>query len=146
MALQPDPNTLAAKDSAVQTLQSEMVFYRDQAAELIERIIEMLKSQGANGLAIAMMYKHMAEAKKMAVDTAAKLAPYQSPRLQSIEVTKQTTHKYVIESPKRIDSEQDWIENTRRELKLIDKIKANVEDAEILGEKSREVAHQAQIE
>jgi len=133
VAPQPDQASLAAKDSAVQTLQSEMVFYRDHAALLIEKIIESLKSQGANGLAIAMMYKHAADAKKMCVDTAAKLAPYQSPRLQSIEVTKQTTHKYVIEAPKRIDSEQDWIANTRRELKLIDNIKRSVEDAEVVS-------------
>ena len=69
------------------------------------------------------MYKHMAEAKKLAIDCASKLAPYESPRLEAIEVKQKTVTKFVIESPTAIKDQSQWLSNTQRELKLIKKLK-----------------------
>lgn len=119
-------------DSAVATLRAEMLFYRDQAAVLCDKIMELLKSQNANGTTMAMMYKYATESKKMAIDCAAKLAPYESARLQAVEVTEKKIIKFVIESPSRIDNPDAWLENTKKEMKLIHQMKNNAEEAEVI--------------
>ena len=102
-----------------------MLFYRDQAEVICEKLMTLLKEQGSNATTMAMMYKYYHEANKMCVDIAAKLAPYESPRLEAVEVTQKRITKFVIEAPTLSSSPEQWLENTRRELKMISEIKNN---------------------
>ena len=122
-------------NSAVAVLRTQMLFYRDQAETLCEKIIDALKANNARGDLIAMMYKYANEAKKMAIDCANKLAPYESPKLQAIEVKNTTVTKFVIEAPTLATDQNSWLENVRNEQKMITKVKNNIdiEDAEIIN-------------
>ncbi len=99
-------------------------------------MIAELKKQGGRADLAAVMYKHMAEAKKMAIDCASKLAPYESPRLEAIEVKQKTVTKFVIESPTAIKDQSQWLSNTQRELKLIKKLKRDAQDIEVISDAS----------
>lgn len=124
-----DPN------SAVATLRNQMLFYRDQAETLCEKIIETLKQQNARGDLVAMMYKYANEAKKMAIDCANKLAPYESPKLQAIEVKNTTVTKFVIEAPTLEKNQDAWLSNVMNERKMLSKIRNdNIEDAEVISD------------
>jgi hypothetical protein len=124
-------------DSAVATLRGEMLYYRDQAENVCEKIMELLKTQGSRADMIAMMYKYMNEAKKMAVDVAAKLAPYESPRLEAVEVTQKKITKFVIEAPTLESNPDTWLANAKAEQKLLNKIRQESIDAVVIdNEKS----------
>ena len=60
------------------------------------------------------------------IECAKYLAPYQSPRLESIEHKGEIEHKYVIQAPKAIRDTSDWLEST----KLIDRNNATVVEIE----------------
>lgn len=135
---EPDEQPRAPTDNAaVTTLRDQMIFYRDQAEELCFRIMEALKSSGARPDLMAVMYKHMTEARKTAIDCAAKLAPYESPRLESIEVNKKTVIQHVIKAPTAISNTDDWLENAKTELKLLSH--ARQEHNKIIELKAREI-------
>lgn len=130
---QAEPQDDTDPNSAVAVLRTQMLFYRDQAETLCEKIIESLKANNARGDLVAMMYKYANEAKKMAIDCANKLAPYESPKLQAIEVKNTTITKFVIEAPTLATDQDSWLTNVRAEQKMISKIKNNVEDIEIIN-------------
>lgn len=119
-------------DTAVATLRREMLFYRDQAATLCEKIMELLKEQNARGDLIAMMYKYANEAKKMTIDCANKLAPYESPKLQAIEVKQTSITKFVIEAPTLATDPSSWLSNVKSERKLLNDMRNSADEAEII--------------
>lgn len=118
-------------DSAVQTLRGEMLYFRDQAAVLLDTIIEECKNQKRMDL-VSQMVKFKMEAKKMAVDCAAKLAPYEAPRLESVEIKQKTVTKYVIEAPTAMKDPNLWLDNAKKELGYLNKIKQNAVDIEVV--------------
>lgn len=120
------------QDSAVAVLKQQMIWHRDQSAEICQKIIDKLKENNARGDLIAMMYKYMSEANKIVIDCAAKLAPYESPRLESIEVKKTITNRFVIQAPRAFDNNDTWLANTKKELLQIEQIKNEAEDATVL--------------
>lgn len=121
-------------DSAVAVLRYKMLFYRDQAETICEKIMEGLKDGKARADLMAMMYKYMNEANKICIDCAAKLAPYEAPRLEAVEVTQKQITKFVIEAPTLSSSPEEWLINTRKELKLITELKnnSNIIEGEII--------------
>ncbi len=125
-------------NSAVAVLRHEMIFYRDQAATLCEKIMELLKEQNSRGDLIAMMYKYANEAKKMTIDCANKLAPYESPKLQAIEVKETRVTKFVIEAPTLATNPASWLENVKSEKKLLSDLKRNADDIEIIPPNNQE--------
>lgn len=119
-------------DSAIAVLRQQMLFYRDQAEEICEKIIEALKKNNSRGDLVAMMYKHLSDASKMTIDCAAKLAPYQSPRLESVEVKKTVTNRYVIQAPTAFNDQDLWLQNSKKELKLLEQAKREAQDIEVI--------------
>lgn len=142
---QADPVEDDDPNSAVAVLRTQMLFYRDQAETLCEKIIETLKANNARGDLVAMMYKYANEAKKMAIDCANKLAPYESPKLQAIEVKNTTITKFVIEAPTLETNQDKWLTNVMNEQKMLTNIKRaannhesdyknnDIEDAEVIN-------------
>ena len=126
----PEAPTTVDPDSAVSTLRREMLFYRDQAQTLCEKISDLLKEQNSRGDLVAMMYKYANEAKKMAIDCAAKLAPYESPKLESIELKESSVVRFVIETPSLATDPNAWLENSKAELKLLNKIRQEAQEIE----------------
>ncbi len=102
-------------------LRKQLVFYDTKAEEICLMIMEEIKKQGGRTDLMTVMYKHMTEARKMAIDTASKLAPYENPRLESIEVNKRTVTKFVIEAPSAIKNTDEWLDNAKKELNLLEK-------------------------
>ena|SRR6185436_12880668 len=134
----PEADTKAQDhpDSAVQTLRQEMIYFRDQAAVLLDTIIAELKKEPVRHDLIAQMVKYKMESKKMAVDCAAKLAPYEAPRLESVEIKQKTVTKYVIEAPSIMKDPNQWLDNAKRELGYLNKIKQKAVDIEVVPDAS----------
>lgn len=119
-------------DSATAVLKQQMLYHRDQAQEIIEKIISLLKQNNTRGDLVAMMYKYLTECNKIVIDCAAKLAPYESPKLESIEIKKTVTNKFVIQAPTAFSDQNSWLENSKKELKLLEQVKQEAQDAEII--------------
>lgn len=132
-------------DTAVATLRREMLFYRDQATTLCEKIMELLKEQNSRGDLIAMMYKYCNEAKKMTIDCANKLAPYESPKLQAIEVKETSVTRFVIEAPTLATNPQSWLDNVKSEKRLLNDMRNNADEAQILESDTNGSANSAMV-
>ena len=104
------------KIRAVDVLYNKMVFYNQEANEMGLKIWELLK-QGdkARGDKLADMYKAMMRINDLAIECATKLAPYQSAKLESVEVKKTVEHRYVIRAPAQLKSVQDWSQQVKLE-------------------------------
>lgn len=94
--------------NAVETLAENMDFYNNKAEALLLQLREQMKQASRGDLAAAMT-KHILHCRDMAIECAAKLAPYQNPKLQSVEVNKKVTHRFVIQAPKIIKDSSEWL-------------------------------------
>ena len=91
-------------------LQEKMEFYHNKAEVICLKIIEVLKTHNpTRGDLLAMMYKNMQSCNDIAIDCAAKLAPYKHPKLESVEMKKSVTHRFVVRSPNVIPNKDDWL-------------------------------------
>lgn len=98
-----------------------MIFYDEKGRKLFLDIREYLaKHEDKRGDLLAKMAKLMSECKAIAIECASKLAPYQSPKLESIEVNKKVTHRYVIQAPHQISNADDWLKSINKPIKLIE--------------------------
>lgn len=109
------------KKKATEVLYEKMIFYDTKAKQLYSEIKKVLKSSDAaqRGDILAQMTKYIQRANDICIECAAKLAPYQSPRLQSMEVKKQTTVRFVIQAPKPAQDSNSWLESASESTKLI---------------------------
>lgn len=114
---------LSAK--AVEVLEEQMQFYQNKAQDILLKITNWLENEDfVNILEVKDAYKLMEIARDKARDCAAKLAPYQSPRLESIETNNKTTHQFVVKMPSLIESPDDWLKQVHVEKEFLDKIQA----------------------
>lgn len=106
------------KRTAVEVLYDKMIFYDQRARILYAEIIKVLKKDKdtLRGDLIAQMIKHMQRANDIAIDCAAKLAPYQTARLQSVEIDKKITHRFVIQAPQQSNNTQAWLDAANKQL------------------------------
>ena len=106
------------KRSAIEVLHDQMVFYEDKGLTLLLAIKREIKENSSSrGDLLVSMTKNLLHCKDMAIECAHKLAPYQAPKLQSIEVKKKITHKFVIQGPDTIKDSNIWlkqVEETQR--------------------------------
>lgn len=97
------------KSKAVDILYENMVFYNHKASELIVQIMEIINTgKIARGDLLVQLTKMQNKYKELAIDCAGKLAPYQTPRLESVEVKKTTVHRFVIKAPNVITDTSKW--------------------------------------
>ena len=102
-------------------LRDLMLFYDTQAKDIIADIILRLKDEVSRGTGseLALMYKKFAECAQIAIDCASKLAPYEHPKLESIEVRKELTHRFVIRAPTVMPDPKEWLATAQSEQRLL---------------------------
>ena len=106
--------------SAIEVLQEKMEFYDSKGTSLFIALKQEMKNNGTSrGDLLVAMTKNILHCHDMAIECAHKLAPYRNPKLQSIEVKKETIHRFVIQAPKIIKDSQEWLQSVNSESKLI---------------------------
>lgn len=106
---------LQRKVKAIDVLYRKMDFYNNKAPELYELIKDKI-TEGRSTTADAKSYSSalvklaqlMRQADDIAIDCAHKLAPYESPKLETLEVKSRVEQKFVIVTPQPIKSAEDW--------------------------------------
>lgn len=87
-----------------------MHFHQTVAKEIIIEIVMALKAQGSiRGDLIALMYKKYSECTEIVIKCAEKLAPYESAKLQSLEVKNTHEHRFVLRAPEQASSTGEWM-------------------------------------
>ena len=114
-------------------LYEKMIFYNRKAKLLYAAIIEKLRQDGARADVLAGMAKQLQRCNDIAIDCAAKLAPYQSPKLQSMEVNKKITQRFVIEAPQQMMSSHAWLENSKKLIDITPKMENNERATNLAG-------------
>lgn len=100
---------------ATDVLYQKMHAYNKEAKEILNYLIEQMKLQNKNAPALKTLYQLMAKADDVAIDCAHKLAPYQTPKLESIEVKSKTIHQFVLRAPQSVKSVEQWMAQTGAE-------------------------------
>ena len=89
-------------------LHEKMVFYSKKANKILTEIIKAMKESNASAAELLMAYKLLKETDMLAIDCATKLAPYQTPKLESIETKQKIEHRYVLRAPPQMKSTEEW--------------------------------------
>jgi len=127
------------KTKATDILYDKMITYDTKAKDILNALISSLKSQEkAQFDKIKAMYLQMRQCDDIVIDCAHKLAPYQSPKLESVEVNKKVEHRYVLQVPQPMKTKEDWMnhvgatkiksEEMTRDLPATSKIAPSVHD------------------
>jgi hypothetical protein len=103
---------------AIDVLYQKMMFYHEKAAPLYNRILDLL-NEGANGALIVALNKDMHNYNKITIDCAKELAPFQTPRLQSVEVKSKHEHRFVIKVPTQNLETNQWLEHADKVIKSL---------------------------
>lgn len=100
---------------ATDVLYEKMHSYNTEARIILNYLIELVKSQNKNSPALKSLYQNMTKLDDVVIDCAHKLAPYQTPKLESIEVRSKVEHKFVLRAPSKIASLEEWTKATGAE-------------------------------
>jgi hypothetical protein len=120
-----------------------MNFYDSKAMHWGKEIVEALKKADKHdGAKMALMYKEMMRLNDLVIECAAKILPYQTPRLESVEVKKTTEHRFVIAAPKLANNSSNWLNAVNEEAKMLPPpIKIQKEIIEEIEEDDYELKH-----
>lgn len=111
---------LTHKQRAIDILYANMIFFNDKAVKMTIEIVEALKkSEISRGDKLADMHKAMIRVRELTLECASKLAPYQSPKLESVEVKKTVEHRFVLRAPTPVKNTQSWLNQVDQEAKLL---------------------------
>lgn len=100
---------ITMKRKAVDLLYEKMMFYHDKARTILTAIIDDMNQNEQTDAKIRIQAMRMLkEADEIAIDCAVKLAPFQSPKLESVEVNNKVEHRYVMRAPAQFKSTNDW--------------------------------------
>ena len=102
--------------TAADVLREMMLFYRDDAPVIIDKTLALLKAQRVREDLIVPTRKYKEEAKKLVIEIAAKLAPYESPKLSSVETKVDHNERFVVPGPSLHDKPDEWVRNVRSEI------------------------------
>lgn len=102
---------------AIEVLKECMLFYRDQAPSMISQIITLLKKQNTRSDLLQMMRRLQAENSESIVYAAAKLAPYENPKLNSVQAKINIQENFTIREPSLADNPTIWLQNVKTHLK-----------------------------
>ena len=103
---------LRTKYKATDVLYDKMVFYHEKAQKIADFLLKIVEQNyTSRGDLFVALHKDMNQFNNIAIECASKLAPYQTPKLESIEVKKDITHRFVVVAPKVISNSQEWLKN-----------------------------------
>lgn len=115
----PEPEDILSKRTkAVDMLYEAMIFWHGEGIKIINEIKRRLEENGngKDAIALAKIWKGYDD---RWIDIAAKLAPYQSPKLSSMELNNKTITRYVVEIPRKSESAKEWLKQAEIDVKLI---------------------------
>lgn len=105
------------KPTPREILYEEMYFYKFKANKLGNEIARIIKEgEKARGDLLFQLYKLMLENKETLVEIAAKLAPYEHAKLQSVEVKSEVKHSFVIRAPEVTKDTNTWLAASGQEI------------------------------
>lgn len=113
---------------ATEVLYQKMHSYNKEAKEILNYLIEQIKQQNKNSPALKQLYQLMQRADDVVIDCAHKLAPYQSPKLETIEVRNKVEHKFVLRAPKAVSSVEEWAKLTGAEQLAAQEVQVKVKE------------------
>lgn len=124
------------KRLARDVLYDAMINFESKANTIITVMIEMIKStQKSNYQELKVLYQEFGRCSELACDYATKLAPYQSPKLESIEVKSEVEHRFVLRVPHQMKSVEEWS-------KLTGANKLKIEDITKIENQSKVIDHE----
>lgn len=80
--------------------------------EIVETFIKTLESINPKDPQIKFWYKELTAAQEKAIDCAHKLAPYEHPKLESMEIKQKIEHRMVIRAPQKMANVEQWMKIT----------------------------------
>jgi hypothetical protein len=94
-------------------LRHHMIEAHITSVEIRELLIQKLRSDKvATPTEILRIVTKYGDSVERAIETASKLAPYEHPKLEAIEVKSEVEHKYVIQAPGQMASVDEWAKRT----------------------------------
>lgn len=94
-------------------LYAKMIDYDKKAREILHWLIKTTKEADKSQFdRVKQLYQKMKQLDDMVIDCAYKLAPYQSPKRASIEVSGKMEHRYVMRVPQQMKSQEEWMKAT----------------------------------
>ena len=118
--------------TSTEVLREIMLFHDTKAKIIILDIVNRLNDlEKSRGDLLAMMYKKYSETVQIVIDCAAKLAPYEKPRLQAVEVKSTVEHRFVLRAPEQASNSNTWLQQVQSgtpiELKAYDHTENQIE-------------------
>ena len=107
---------------ATDVLYEKMHTYNNEARSILAALIKMMEQQNKNSPALRELYLLMRKADDIVIDCAHKLAPYQTPKLETIEVRNKIEHRYVLRAPTPIKSVDEWSKQTGAERAKVEEL------------------------
>jgi hypothetical protein len=113
---------LSKRVKGVDVLYEQMCIHHFQAKSVIRSMLDLVREDPkANFAVMKDLLAKMRQCGEVAIDCAAKIAPYQTPKLETLEVKSKVEHKFVIEAPQPVASVTDWAKLTGAKLAKINK-------------------------
>lgn len=98
---------------ATDMLYLKMTTYNTKAKDILQNLINITKSSDkADYARIKPLLQMMRSYDDIVIDCAHKLAPYQTPKLESVELRQKVEHRFVMQVPTPIKSAEDWMKIT----------------------------------
>lgn len=104
---------------ATDVLYREMLFWRNEGKKLVQAIYSLVSTQ--DGKLAAKLANTFKDINDRTVEIATRLAPYQTPKLSSMELKSNKTIRYVIEAPKLSPNTSSWLKNIQEDQRLLPK-------------------------
>ena len=124
--------TVLRKLRATDVLYDKMVYHDTKSREiLVELHNHYNTSDKAQYDKVKQIIIELRRVDELVIDCAQKLAPYQSPKLESIEVKSKHEHRYVMRTPNQIKTVDEWASLTgatraKREELIKESVKSEV--------------------
>jgi len=97
---------------AVDVLRDAMLDSNHKHKEILELLILKVETINPKDPMVKFYMTELRKLREDLIDTAAKLAPYESPKLETMEIKQTVEHRMVIRSPKKISSIDEWAKLT----------------------------------
>lgn len=111
-----------SRSKAIDMLEEAMYFWHDEGIKIIKALNHMLNMEGKGREAaqLAMLWKNVDD---RWIEIAAKLAPYQSPKLSSIENKNEVVVRHIVRPYAKAKDSKEWLERVREDEQYLPKPK-----------------------
>lgn len=112
------------KSSSFVVIEKNMLFWDERGEDLLKKLLKFLDThENKFGISaadkVARVTQALADAKQKAVDAAAKLIPFQAPKLSNIELKSKQVHRFVVQAPTPAPNAHAWLSQVNQEAKML---------------------------